>query len=65
MLCGAKHLILARLYSGTPLPMSQKSLAILLGRAQISWLEGPIINDKYTVHRIRISWTTVVINKQL
>ena len=31
MLCGAKHLILARLYSGTPLPMSQKSLAILTG----------------------------------
>ena len=42
MLCGAKHLILARLYSGTPLPMSKKKLgdingvAILLGQAQIS-----------------------------
>ena len=30
--------------------------------AQISSLEGR--NDKYTVHRIRISWTTVCINKQ-
>ena len=28
---GAKHLTLARLYSGTPLPMSKKSLAILTG----------------------------------
>ena len=45
MLCGAKHLILARLYSGTPLPMSQKRLAILLGQAQISWLEGPIMTN--------------------
>ena len=31
-------------------------------RLQISWLEG--CNDKYTVQRIRISWTTVLINKQ-
>ena len=32
MLCRAKHLkFLARLYSGTPLPMSQRSLAILTG----------------------------------
>ena len=34
MLCRAKHLILARLYSGTPLiqsPMSQKNLAVLMG----------------------------------
>ena len=51
MLCGAKHLILARLYSGTPLPMSKKKLgdingvAILLGQAQISWLEGPIMTN--------------------
>ena len=31
-------------------------------RLQISWLEG--CNDKYTVQRIHISWTTVLINKQ-
>ena len=41
-------------------------VAVLPGQAQISWLEGR--NDKYTrndtVHRIRIFWTTILINKQ-
>ena len=57
MLCGAKHLILVilriilRLYSGSPLPVSQRSLAILKrvailsGQAQISWLEGPVMTN--------------------
>ena len=69
MLCGAKHLILARLYSGTPLHESKKfghinRVAILSGQAQIPWLEPGPYNDKYPVHRIRISLTTAVINKQ-
>ena len=56
MVCYApvKHLILARLYSGTPLiqsPMSQEKfghidrVAILSGQAQISRLEGPIMTN--------------------
>ena len=44
--------------------MRQKNLilAVLTGQAQISWLDGR--NHKYTVQRIRISWTTVRIDKQ-
>ena len=42
--------------------MGEKNLAALSLLAQISSLEGR--NDKYTVHRIRISWTTVCTNKQ-
>ena len=54
MLCRAKHLTIARLYSGTPLiqsPMTQKKfghingVVILSGQAQISWLEGPIMTN--------------------
>ena len=38
-------------------------VALLSGQAQISWIEGR--NDKYTEQHIRISWTTVLNNKQL
>ena len=51
MLCGAKHLILARLYSGTPLPMSKKKLGDIIGAGSNFMTRGPY-NDKYTVHRI-------------
>ena len=56
MLCRAKHLMLARLYSGTPLIQSQMGQKKGAGSNFMTW--GPY-KDKYTVHRIRISWTTV------
>ena len=37
-------------------------VAVLSGQAKIAWLKGR--NDKYTVHRIHISWTNVLINIQ-
>ena len=37
-------------------------VVVLSGQAKIAWLKGG--NDKYTVHRIRISWTNVLIKKQ-
>ena len=65
MLCGAKNLILARLYtqwnSVNTVTNGSKNIGringvvILSGQDQISWLEGS--NDKFTIHRIRISWT--------
>ena len=48
-------------YSGTPLirsPMGQTKLAVLPGQGQILWRMGR--NNKYTIHRNRTSWTTVL-----
>ena len=71
MLCGAKHLILARLYSGTPLPMSQRSLAILMGwpyyRGRLKFhdlSQGPIMTNTPYIAFAFLEQLLYVINKQ-
>ena len=45
--------------------MGKNKLAVLSGQAQINFYDLRIAMTKYTIHCVHISWTTILIYKQL